>query len=688
MRAKEFIVETAEEIRELESLSGMIADKVMPIFSKSQRDYARIIKLKYLNLPQFKSPAVNDIIANASISMYRWWPGDTLGSWHIIEQNVTMRKDMLDNRNEFVSTLAHELTHALDAYKGLPRQYSKMTTKSKATAGDEYENYLRLQYEIDARLTQALLEIGSNIKELQDIDQLFSAPGEPTPKEQQVLSNAISWAFGKHQIAQLFPQGARDPKYRRLLTRAYKFYSTPAVAPQATEPTLVQRAKNWIGLNVLAEDANPARQAAKAIWNKKHHKKPKGVAEGMSWSALDEGLSVEDKIIIFEEYMTKGNLTKSLDHDKRDYFISLFKMSSTPIKDKTYIVVPLSLVGNKIMQLDAPAIMKFVGHGHDGLVFNSPNGEKTYPSKIMRDLSVFNTFTFQSQSSYDKFRTALSLKFNVSLPLVGQGKQGVAEGEMNFEEGDCPVFAIALHRLSKLPLMALVEYDEQMGSAVLIHAYVKLNNKWRIDATGEIDVDWMLQKYPNNGNAEEIEISEKDLIKLGYGKNKCPMLQQVLPHAKEVLQTIDNEQGVAEGTDPDKKYTIKKSYTMSKAGVEKAVWYIMDGDFVVDVTDLRRDAKYYADKWNAAEKESSNASQNLHKPDVAESDLDRFKKYIRPVVKTTPKIEKTTNPAGRTTDYVEWIVTSDTGEKRRFDRKKQAQEFYDLCTKKSVTEGL
>ena len=147
------------------------------------------------------------------------------------------------------------------------------------------------------------------------------------------------------------------------------------------------------------------------------------------------------------------------------------------------------------------------------------------------------------------------------------------------------------------------------------------------------------------------------------------------------------EQGVAEGTDPDEKYTIKKSYTMSKDGVEKAVWYIMDGDFVVDVTDLRRDAKYYADKWNAAEKESSNASQNPHKPDVAESDLDRFKKYIRPVVKTTPKIEKTTNPAGRTTDHVEWIVTSDTGEKRRFDSKKEAQEFYDLCTKQGVAEG-
>jgi pyrimidine deaminase RibD-like protein/predicted nucleotidyltransferase len=150
-------------------------------------------------------------------------------------------------------------------------------------------------------------------------------------------------------------------------------------------------------------------------------------------------------------------------------------------------------------------------------------------------------------------------------------EQGVPEGAMNFEEGDCPIFAIALHRLSKLPLMALVEYDEQMGSAVLIHAYVKLDDRWRIDATGETDVDWMLQKYPNNGNAEEIEISEKDLIKLGYGKNKCPALQQVLPRAKEVLQTIDNEQGVAEnfadGKHPEDKGDSKRHGINTKASI-------------------------------------------------------------------------------------------------------------------------
>jgi len=64
---------------------------------------------------------------------------------------------------------------------------------------------------------------------------------------------------------------------------------------------------------------------------------------------------------------------------------------------------------------------------------------------------------------------------------------------------------------------------------------------------------------------------------------------------------------------------------------------------------------------------------------MAEGDLDRFKKYVRPVVKTTPKMEKTTNPSGRTTDHVEWKVTGSTGEIRRFKSKKEAQAYFDSC---------
>ena len=69
---------------------------------------------------------------------------------------------------------------------------------------------------------------------------------------------------------------------------------------------------------------------------------------------------------------------------------------------------------------------------------------------------------------------------------------------------------------------------------------------------------------------------------------------------------------------------------------------------------------------------------------VTEGDLDRFKKYTRPVVKTTPKIERTTNPSGRTTDHVEWKVTTPTGEIHRYKSKKQAQEHYDSFGQQGV----
>jgi len=194
------------------------------------------------------------------------------------------------------------------------------------------------------------------------------------------------------------------------------------------------------------------------------------------------------------------------------------------------------------------AIQQFIGKEHPDKVYFSASKdvEPGQNSESRANLYSRMVKRYASALGYDSVIDDFGRD---SVTYILNKKQGVAEdtNDMNFEQGDCPIFAIALHRLSKLPLMALVEYDDEMGSAVLIHAYVKLNDKWRIDATGETDVDWMLQKYPNNGAAEEIEISERDLIKLGYGKNKCPTLQQVLPHAKEVLQDIELNENFADG---------------------------------------------------------------------------------------------------------------------------------------------
>jgi len=77
----------------------------------------------------------------------------------------------------------------------------------------------------------------------------------------------------------------------------------------------------------------------------------------------------------------------------------------------------------------------------------------------------------------------------------------------------------------------------------------------------------------------------------------------------------------------------------------------------------------------------------LDEQGVAESDLDKYKKYIRPVVKSTPKIEKDNTPSGRTTDHIEWKVTSPTGEIHRYSSKKQAQAKFDSFGPQGVAEG-
>jgi cytidyltransferase-like protein len=63
--------------------------------------------------------------------------------------------------------------------------------------------------------------------------------------------------------------------------------------------------------------------------------------------------------------------------------------------------------------------------------------------------------------------------------------------------------------------------------------------------------------------------------------------------------------------------------------------------------------------------------------ELIENDLSRFSKYVMKVTKTEPKIVRKTNPAGRTSDHVEWEVHGTLStHKRTFKSKKEAQEYY------------
>ena len=148
----------------------------------------------------------------------------------------------------------------------------------------------------------------------------------------------------------------------------------------------------------------------------------KEISQPLFWSDLDEGMSVEDKMTIFEEFYALGSLTESTSEDNTQYFNSLLDLATVPIKNKKYIVVPITLVNNKTMLLDVPSYMIFLGRVPDGMKFKSSTGEKVYPSPGIRKLSVFQIFTFDNQTQYDKFKTAISIKFDIVLPEVKPNK--------------------------------------------------------------------------------------------------------------------------------------------------------------------------------------------------------------------------------------------------------------------------
>ncbi len=198
---------------------------------------------------------------------------------------------------------------------------------------------------------------------------------------------------------------------------------------------------------------------------------------------------------------------------------------------------------------------------------------------------------------------------------IEQGLKSLTESEpvtQDYMAGHCHVMAIALKMLHPdWQIRAHVGWDDDAADDTeyrVDHVYTVAPDGSAYDCRGRFDSEETLVGQDATGGVEtqyaDVDLQDiKQLVQRGELKRFTRQdIDSAMRFAKQIGQP-----GVAEGREPDKKYTIKKSYTMSTAGVEKSVWYIMDGDFVVDATDLRRDAKYYADKWNAAEKDSKNA---------------------------------------------------------------------------------
>ncbi len=108
--------------------------------------------------------------------------------------------------------------------------------------------------------------------------------------------------------------------------------------------------------------------------------------------------------------------------------------------------------------------------------------------------------------------------------------------------GRCATFAIAAHRLTRLPIYGLVGVDEESGNEVLIHAYIRLDDETRFDVKGartlpEIYEDFMYD--PAFPDADEARLTESEVARLATGSTRCPSLREVTPIARRVWEITE-----------------------------------------------------------------------------------------------------------------------------------------------------
>lgn len=113
---------------------------------------------------------------------------------------------------------------------------------------------------------------------------------------------------------------------------------------------------------------------------------------------------------------------------------------------------------------------------------------------------------------------------------------------VRYFEGDCAIFAIALHHISKKPLAALVEYSDEINQEVLIHAFVLLNQDGAIlDASGESSINDVLNEFPHGGKSYLCLFNEEDLLKLAYAGKNIPDYQDAMPTALTIFEEFNNQ---------------------------------------------------------------------------------------------------------------------------------------------------
>lgn len=131
-------------------------------------------------------------------------------------------------------------------------------------------------------------------------------------------------------------------------------------------------------------------------------------------------MPAKDKLELIEGlHSGSKNLFESNDSEQVDYFFSLQDMSDPVELNKTYIVNFLGLINNRVLTLQDTFVGKILQQIGDQFEIELPDGRTAmFPDKSLSDKMATSMFFFKNNVSYNKFRTAIKLKFSKDLPEI------------------------------------------------------------------------------------------------------------------------------------------------------------------------------------------------------------------------------------------------------------------------------
>lgn len=133
------------------------------------------------------------------------------------------------------------------------------------------------------------------------------------------------------------------------------------------------------------------------------------------WTDYEYITNLNDRCTLVEAIVTESNhLFESNTEDTHKYFLDLESLSDTPTPNKKYITAVLGLANDRIIPLQPIEITEFLSFNGDFCSVKLTNGKITeYPFNIVRNRMTMKTFFFDSKTKFNKFQSAITLKFGV-----------------------------------------------------------------------------------------------------------------------------------------------------------------------------------------------------------------------------------------------------------------------------------